>query len=158
MFVMFAPLPAIIPVTLKLVPTFKLPAMPTPPLITSAPVTVDIDVAVDKNVAVVVTTIPFFTLKSIVEVAISFPFHVTASYFILYTSKNREHGVLYFVGYLLNYADIPIRTTLTTILVGVGFGVTVNVTVPAARVALNTPNSPALVLIPYSFTYTLVPS
>jgi hypothetical protein len=38
---------------------------------------VDVELAVDCTVAVVATTRPFFTLKSILF-AISFPFHVTA--------------------------------------------------------------------------------
>ena len=38
-------------------------AIPTPPDIWTAPVLVDVDVTVDKNVPVVLTTIPFLTLN-----------------------------------------------------------------------------------------------
>jgi hypothetical protein len=59
-------------------PAYIDPRRPIPPLTTSAPVVEDTDVTVLCTVAVETTTRPFLTLKSLLSVAISFPFHVTA--------------------------------------------------------------------------------
>jgi hypothetical protein len=52
-------------------------AMPTPPETINAPVDVDTDSVLPKIVAVVLTTRPCLTMKSLLTdvIAISFPFH-----------------------------------------------------------------------------------
>ena len=67
-------------------PTCRSLPIPTPPSTTRAPVIVEIAFVSDKIVAVVPTTRPFLTLKSLLF-AISFPFHVTASYIKCIYSK-----------------------------------------------------------------------
>jgi hypothetical protein len=60
--------------TVALPKTFKFSLIAVPPDTIKAPVVVDVELVVPSIVAVVATTRPFLTLKSIC-IAISFPFH-----------------------------------------------------------------------------------
>ena len=127
-------------------PTHRSLAMPTPPSTISAPLLVEVDCSVERIVAVEETTRPLLTIKSLL-CAISFPFHVTACYLkYIYDFT----GISNFYIANTDQAVIPNLTTLTVMVVAV-VGENVRVTVVSVKLALNTPNCPLLVLIPYSF-------
>jgi hypothetical protein len=66
------------------------PENPAPPATISAPVVGLIEFAVPEIVAVVATTRPFLTLKSLMN-AISFPFHYGVDIF-MFTKENGAQG------------------------------------------------------------------
>ena len=75
---------------LILPPVWIFPENPAPPDTTSAPVVGLIEFAVPEIVAVVATTRPFLTLKSLMN-AISFPFHFGFDIF-MFTKENGAQG------------------------------------------------------------------